>query len=125
MPERAQILMTQNSDIVQNVVINIEFKDDFYVNFALYNGDVTSSTVAVNSQLEVGDVVTPFETYRGTSAYKVRYDGLVEGLTSLDYPVTNLYTKSTGATINVTYSRDINKVIENLQNAIISLGGNV
>lgn len=50
-------------------------------------------------------------------------NGNVEGITSL-YPTTVL-TSDKGVTISAEYNRDINKAFAELQNAILTLGGNV
>ena len=117
-----------NSNRVKDIVIEMTFLQDCYISSAIImgnNGDASTSTVAVQPQLEVGTVVTEYEMYTEPVAYEHRYDGYVEGLKTLSYPVTNLYTKSARATIEVTYTRDLVKVIEELTQAIISLGGNV
>ena len=67
---------------------------------------------------------TEFEEYREPEVYPVEADGTVKGVTSL-YPTTTLYTDKPGALIMVEYNRDTTKVIEQLTNAIISLGGNI
>ena len=51
-------------------------------------------------------------------------DGNVTGLMSLS-PNMTLTTDNVGAVIECGYNKDTNKVIENLTNAIISLGGNI
>lgn len=122
------ILFKNNCDRLSNIEISLQFLKDCYISLAIiqgYLGDATSATQAINSQLEVGTVVTEYEGYTEPVAYEHRYDGYVEGLKTLSYPVTNLYTKSARATIEVTYTRDLVKVIEELTQAIISLGGNV
>lgn len=74
-------------------------------------------------QIELGTVVTPYEPYRGQT-YTPSADGTVSGVKSL-YPTITLTTNNSGAIINAEYNRDINKAFAELQQAIISLGGNV
>ena len=74
-------------------------------------------------QIEEG-TLTDYEPGIEPTVYDVKADGTVEGVTSL-YPNTTLYTDTSGAVIDCTYNRDINKAFAELQNALISLGGNV
>lgn len=79
---------------------------------------------AVRIQLEVGESATSFEEYKEPTSYTPNADGTVEGVKSI-YPSTTLATDTSGVLIECEYNKDTNKVIENLVNAIISLGGNV
>ena len=97
------------------------------VGFVLY---VTAS-VAVggnvafkNFQIELGTTATEYEPFKEPASYTPTPGGTVEGVTSL-YPSTTLLTDTEGIIITAEYNRDLNKVIESLVNAIISLGGNV
>lgn len=56
--------------------------------------------------------------------YTPTADGTVNGVTSL-YPCTKLSTDTKDIVIECAYNRDINKAFEELQQAIISLGGTV
>lgn len=67
---------------------------------------------------------TEYEPYIEPVEYAVNADGTVEGVKSI-YPATTLTTDTVGALIEVDYNRDINKAFAELQQAIISLGGNV
>jgi hypothetical protein len=51
-------------------------------------------------------------------------DGTVEGVVSI-YPNTTLLTDTTGVLVKAEYNRDLNKAFAELQQAIISLGGNI
>jgi len=75
-------------------------------------------------QIEQGTKATAYEPYKEPATYTPTADGTVEGVTSLA-PTTTLTTDTDGVTIDATYNRDTNKVIERLVSAIISLGGNV
>lgn len=76
-----------------------------------------------NIQLESGESETEYEEYVATT-YTANADGTVDGVTSV-YPTTTLLTDNSDITINMEYNKDINKVIAELQQAIISLGGNI
>lgn len=75
-----------------------------------------------NIQIEVGSSYTGYEEYIEPTIYDVQADGIVESVKSL-YPSTTLYTDTSGAVIDCTYNRDINKAFAELQNAIIAIGG--
>lgn len=75
-------------------------------------------------QLEIGSTATDYEPYKECAEYTPNADGTVEGVTSL-YPNTTLVTDTEGVLIDCEYNRDINKAFAELQQAIISLGGNV
>lgn len=74
-------------------------------------------------QIEEGTIATEYEPYKGAD-YTPTADGTVEGVTSL-YPNTTLTTDTNGVLIDCEYNMDINKAFAELQQAIISLGGNV
>ena len=86
--------------------------------------NVAGDTISFEAmQIEVGSVATDFQDYISTT-YIPNADGTVEGVTSL-YPTTTLSTNTDGVIIDCEYNRDINKAFAELQQAIISLGGNV
>ncbi len=75
-------------------------------------------------QLEVGDKATEYEEYKAPSEYDIYLTGEVPGVTSI-YPSTTLITDTPGVLIECEYNRDITKAFAELEQAIISLGGNV
>lgn len=75
-------------------------------------------------QIELGTTATDYERYIAPTEYTPTADGTVNGVTSL-YPNTTLMTDTDGVIIDCEYNRDINKAFAELQQAIISLGGNV
>lgn len=75
-------------------------------------------------QIELGTTATEYEPYKMPTEYTPAVDGTVSGVKSL-YPTTTLMTDTEGAIIEAEYNRDINKAFAELQQAIISLGGNV
>ena len=75
-------------------------------------------------QVELGENATEYEEYVEPITHTVNADGTVDGVKSL-YPTTTLCTDTDGVQINCEYNKDINKAFAELQNAIISLGGNI
>ncbi len=88
-------------------------KGDTQTDFTKYVPDISGITVRQTS-LDTG-----LDNYAKSNA-----DGTVEGLVSL-YPVTKLDAERDDITVSCEYNQDTNKVIENLTQAIISLGGNI
>ena len=84
----------------------------------------TLNNLLIKPQLEIGTTATEYEPYITPTEYTPTADGVVNGVTSL-YPSTTLTTDTEGVIINCEYNRDINKAFAELQDAIISLGGNV
>lgn len=99
-----------------NTAINI----NFYSSTSTESGKVKFT----NLQLEPGTQQTEYEPYVPVTEATVSDDGTVEGLTSI-YPNTVLVTNSENVTLECEYNRDLNKVINNIIDAVISLGGNV
>ncbi|MBQ4518256.1 MAG: hypothetical protein II997_06710 [Clostridia bacterium] len=73
--------------------------------------------------LNAGSAAEPYEEYKETK-YTVNADGTVDHVV-LYHPYTSLLPDTGGAVVSCQYNKDISKVIEQLTNAIISLGGNV
>ena len=97
------------------------------VRFYFYVGGTTSKTVTnykFRIQLEESDVATDYEPYQSKTEHTPAADGTVEGVKSL-YPTTTLIPDTEGLILEADYNRDINKAFAELQQAIISLGGNV
>ena len=98
----------------------------------------TMDNVTFYPQLEYGTAITEFSSPsvdiegvnvtvsdgENTQTGTADADGNVSGLMSLA-PSMTLVTDNAGAVIECAYNRDTNKVIEELTNAIISLGGNI
>ncbi len=78
----------------------------------------------LNIQLEAGGKGTEYEEYKAPSEYDIYLDGTVPGVGSV-YPSTTLMTDTPGVLIECEYNRDITKAFAELEQAIISLGGNV
>ena len=69
-----------------------------------------------------------YEPYIEPASYPVETDGRAEGVKSI-YPTMTMYTDTSGVIVNAEYNADTKKYIDNkfaeLQNAILSTGGNV
>lgn len=108
--------------------------------YAPYNSPVGTMLTFENVQLEKGSTATPYAPYISdlTNVIVTRYgtvetdspqtynpsaNGTVSGVKSL-YPTTTLMTDTEGAIIEAEYSRDINKAFAELQQAVLSMGGN-
>lgn len=75
-----------------------------------------------NVQLEFGPAKTEYEPYVEPVSYYSSSGDVPIKITSL-YPTTVLYGEHS-LVVTAEYNRDINKVIANLENALLSLGGN-
>ena len=95
----------------------------WYVNYGATPKEANTVFIK-NIQLEVGSTETSYEPYIEPISYQVATDGTVEGVTSI-YPNMSITTDTTGVVIDAEYNKDINKAFAELQNALISLGGNV
>ena len=99
-----------------------------------------SEATSQKCQIEIGSTATPYTPYISLTTVNVtRYgtvetdspqtytptaDGTVSGVKSL-YPITTLMTDTAGVIINAEYNKDLNKAFAELQQAILSMGGNV
>lgn len=75
-------------------------------------------------QIELGPTATTYEPFKPPTEYTPAADGIVSDVKSL-YPTTTLITNTAGVIIEAEYNRDINKAFAELQQAILSMGGNV
>ena len=85
--------------------------------------NTTVSNLIFKPMLEVGSKLTDFEERRTAVAYTPAVDGTVTGVTGNSEDIT-LMTDTAGVIINAEYNRDINKAFAELQQAILSMGGN-
>lgn len=109
-------------DIGNGISINSE--DDKTVSIIINIAkDTTVENLVFKPQLELGLTATTYEPYQGQT-YTPAADGTVSGVTSL-YPTTTLMTDTEGAIIEAEYNRDINKAFAEMQQVILSLGGNI
>ena len=90
-------------------------------NFSIYtvfaNGDISG---IIEPQIEVGKVKTNYEAPIKPTEYTPNEDGTVDGVTPL-YPTTTLMTDTAGAVLDVTYTRDANKVVNELTSRLAAL----
>lgn len=89
-----------------------------------YDTSITLDEILATLQIELGTTATEYEPYKTPTEYTPAADGTVSGVKSL-YPTTTLMTDTDGIIIDAEYNRDINKAFAEMQQAIISLGGNV
>lgn len=82
-----------------------------------------SEATSQECQIELGSTATKYEPYQGQT-YAPDTDGTVSGVKSL-YPTTTLMTDTEGVIINAEYNRDINKAFAELQQVVLSMGGNI
>ena len=75
-------------------------------------------------KLGLGATETEYELPVAPTEYSVNADGTVTGVTSIS-PTTTLLSDTPNVVIDVEYNRDINKAFAELQQAILSIGGNV
>ena len=105
---------------------NFIFSEDYTFSRAFLQVDKGKTVdVVIYPMLVLGGVDrTQFEPYVEPTTYTVNADGTVEDIKSI-YPTTILYTDTSGAVIDVEYNKDTNKAFAELQNVLISLGGNI
>ena len=89
-----------------------------------FNANASKGVSATVNQWMISLDGGEYEPYKAPTEYTPNADGTVEGIKSV-YPTTTLMTDTEGVTVNAEYNRDINKAFAELQQAIISLGGNV
>lgn len=82
----------------------------------------TGTAVYRNIQLEVSDTASFYEPYSGETQIPAA-DGTITGLRAIS-PTMTLLTDTPGVTIDCEYSRDTNKVIEDILNKLAALTGN-
>lgn len=95
-----------------------------YMRISAIIASASTSMIVLGEYTKEQMSLMKYEPYVEPTEYSVNADGTVKGVTSL-YPSMSLLTDTSGAMIDVEYNKDTNKVIQNLVNAIIALGGNV
>lgn len=75
-------------------------------------------------QLEIGSAATKYEEPKAPEVYTTAESGSVSGVTAFE-TTTTLTPNKSDVFIDVEYNRDVNKAFAELQQAIISLGGNL
>ena len=96
-----------------------------YYRFAIFiKSGITVSNLVFKPMIYLSGVTNYDYEFYNRADYNPNTDGTVNGVTSL-YPNTTLMSDTDGVLIDCEYNRDINKAFAELQQAIISLGGNV
>lgn len=111
------------ADYGSGVKIDINEKKNCAVAITIGKNTAVSNLI-FKPMLEVGGKLTDFEERRTAVAYTPAVDGTVTGVSADSEDIT-LMTDTAGVIINAEYNRDINKAFAELQQAIISLGGNI
>lgn len=94
------------------------------VRLLIYDDNAAGDWCSFDSvQVELGSVATEHEEYRPMEQYTADENGVVEGIIGNGEEMT--FVADSGVTISAEYNKDINKAVETLVNAIISLGGKV
>lgn len=83
---------------------------------------VTFDNFKVRISVEKGVNANKYEPYIEPTSYTPNADGTVEGVKSI-YPTTTLYTDTSGVLIECEYIKDLNAVVGELTDAILSIGG--
>ena len=122
----AQINFTDGTKVIANngKTVTIE-KDIKSIHFYIFNGQLAETELRLSKfQVEAGTAVTEYEYPKQPTSYPIAADGTAEGVTSI-YPNMTITTDTNGIVIDTEYNRDINKAFAELQQALISLGGNI
>lgn len=82
-----------------------------------------TTSIATDMQLEIGSSATEYKKTESLAETTPAPDGTVTGLKSAS-PTMTLLTDTRGVTIDCEYSRDTNKVIEDILNKLAALVGN-
>lgn len=95
-----------------------------YMRISAIIANASTSMIVLGEYTKEQMELMEYEPYVEPVEYSVNADGTVKGVASL-YPSMSLLTDTSGVMIDAEYNKDTNKVIQNLVNAIIALGGNV
>lgn len=122
------IYLGNNAQKIWKFGTSMEITEDMLSALVYWYADNTVGTYQIATisdiQIEQGTSATEYEPYKEPIEAIADAEGNVKGLMSLA-PNMTLTTDNDGAVIECNYTKDTNKVIEQLTNAIISLGGNI
>jgi hypothetical protein len=104
---------------VENVAVEEPFNMITFSPSSSTSSSVGDTASFRSFQLEFGSNATEYQSYIAFESAISDESGCVDALQS-KYPATNIFTSDNGAVIEVTYNRDINKVIEAVENALFS-----
>lgn len=123
--EDKKFIINASSKGIINDKFTITESKTYSLNFyAPYDAPTGVTMTFSNVQLELGATATEYELYKTPTEFTPAADGTVTGVKSL-YPTTTLITNTSGVIIDAEYNRDINKAFAEMQQAILSMGGNV
>lgn len=112
----------KDSQLGRNIISYTATEDmNVFINFMDFGAD---GVYKIKNIMLCYGTNTEYEPYTEPTTYDISTGGAVEGVTSL-YPITTLTSDTEGIVLDVEYNRDINKAFAELQNAVISLGGNI
>ena len=98
--------------------VSISLTEDKFLSIYI---SIETGTVVKNlmfkPQLELNSTKTPYEMYQGKS-YTPSANGVVDGINSIS-PASVLLTNTKGVLIDCEYNRDLNKVIEKLEQNLL------
>ncbi len=103
--------------------IKVSYDPNDKTTYVSVSAGTTCDNVIFYPQIEVGNKITEYEKGVPYRSFVPDADGLVE-FSSVS-PTMSLISNTNNIVIDVEYNKDINKAFAELQNAIISLGGNV
>lgn len=101
-------------------VINVNESATRYIRFS-YHREISDGS---DIQFEHSVMQSAWTPYSGTKRFYADSEGNIEGALSVS-PDMVILPDASGITVNCEYCRDLNKVIDELKNAINELGGNV
>lgn len=107
-----------------NENIYVEHHNTNHITYIVIQPGTTCDNVIYYPQIEVGSVETEYEKGIPYETFTPNADGTINAVKSV-YSNATLITNNKGVLIGCEYNKDINKAFAELQNAIISLGGNV
>lgn len=113
-----------NTDSLYVTKTYTEAADITKMYFYIYASGTVFNNFKCRIQFEPNSKPTEFEKFKELSEYAPASDGTVSGLTSVS-PNMTILTDTEGAIVECEYTKDTNKVIEKLTNAILALGGTV
>lgn len=113
-----RLACSKGNDFGDGLAFELTADTNLALNFCVFKGQ-TLNNVTIRPQIEMGTVGTEWEPYIEPTECVVN-DNKTANVPSL-YPSTRLFTDTDGVTIEVEYSRDINKAFAELQQAVAQL----
>lgn len=101
----------------------IVLTEEANVRLYLYGTSAKAIKMTLYPQFEVSETPTDYEQY--LEIFELQPDSNGKLSFTTNFPNSTIFTDTDNVVVNAKYQRDINKAFEELQNAIISLGGNI